>query len=455
MSGRPPATDAGVAIFSRRRLFRDALATWVTEHPDLALVGHVGDDAEDLFDLCRLRFPAVVLFDAGSGMRGAVRSLAELRARYPGVRVVVVYEQLSPDDLALASKVGVDALVPYSHGLDALLVVLLEHIRGFQTGRDEHGNADGALTDEEVEILTLIGGGHTITRIAELLDLTPCTVENAKRRIFVKLRVANQARAIARASALGLVSRRVPAQPRPDRTDGPMLAVLRGPDAPARRDAVVALLSDGISFAIDNVGEAGAPDAWSRWHKGPVLLILVDPQPSDWDSTRSLPVLLVRSNPVPRAEALDLLARSVVGLISASRVGAALLPALTLAKQGHIIIDPAVAPSLAAVLRMPGEPDKRLPGLTVREHEMLTSIAQGHTIRETARRLGIAIKTVENTQARLFLKLGTHSRAGAVAAAHRLGLLSLSDGGQTAGESRPAAAEPSPAELPDHRDRQN
>ena len=47
----------------------------------------------------------------------------------------------------------------------------------------------------------------------------------------------------------------------------------------------------------------------------------------------------------------------------------------------------------------------------------------GHTVRQTARLLDIAEKTVENTQARLFLKLGTRNRAGAIAAAHVLGLL--------------------------------
>jgi FixJ family two-component response regulator len=53
----------------------------------------------------------------------------------------------------------------------------------------------------------------------------------------------------------------------------------------------------------------------------------------------------------------------------------------------------------------------------------LESIALGHTVRQTTRALGIAPKTVENTRARLFGKLGVRSRAGALAAAYSLGLL--------------------------------
>ena len=61
--------------------------------------------------------------------------------------------------------------------------------------------------------------------------------------------------------------------------------------------------------------------------------------------------------------------------------------------------------------------------LTAREADILVSISLGHTVRQTAQSLGIAPKTVENTQARLFSKLGVRNRAGALAAAYALGLL--------------------------------
>lgn len=63
------------------------------------------------------------------------------------------------------------------------------------------------------------------------------------------------------------------------------------------------------------------------------------------------------------------------------------------------------------------------PDLTARELDILRSIARGDTVRQTARLLAIAEKTVESLKARLFLKLGTHNRAGAIRAAYALGLL--------------------------------
>ncbi len=64
-----------------------------------------------------------------------------------------------------------------------------------------------------------------------------------------------------------------------------------------------------------------------------------------------------------------------------------------------------------------------LPELTSRESDILSSMAQGHSIRQTARALGIAPKTVENVQTRLFRKLGVRNRSGALAVANAFGLL--------------------------------
>jgi DNA-binding NarL/FixJ family response regulator len=61
--------------------------------------------------------------------------------------------------------------------------------------------------------------------------------------------------------------------------------------------------------------------------------------------------------------------------------------------------------------------------LSRREREILESIAAGRAVKQTARDLGIAPKTVENLQGRLFRKLGARNRAQAVARAHALGIL--------------------------------
>ena len=61
--------------------------------------------------------------------------------------------------------------------------------------------------------------------------------------------------------------------------------------------------------------------------------------------------------------------------------------------------------------------------LTPREHQILDAIAAGESVKQTARRLGVSPRTIDNTQRVMFLKLGVRNRAHAVSRAHDLGLL--------------------------------
>jgi DNA-binding NarL/FixJ family response regulator len=74
---------------------------------------------------------------------------------------------------------------------------------------------------------------------------------------------------------------------------------------------------------------------------------------------------------------------------------------------------PVVAPDPAAAL-----------GLTPREAEILTLIAQGLTNRQIANSLFISEKTAGVHVSHIFAKLDVHNRAAATAAAHQAGLVS-------------------------------
>ena len=71
----------------------------------------------------------------------------------------------------------------------------------------------------------------------------------------------------------------------------------------------------------------------------------------------------------------------------------------------------------------PAGPRDQPSPLSEREHEVLALVAQGHSNREVADRLGISIKTVETYRARLMEKLELRSRADLVRYALEKGLL--------------------------------
>jgi DNA-binding response OmpR family regulator len=68
-------------------------------------------------------------------------------------------------------------------------------------------------------------------------------------------------------------------------------------------------------------------------------------------------------------------------------------------------------------------PPHRANGLTPREREVLSLLAEGRTQQEISSALVIAPRTVATHIERILAKLGVHSRAEAVAAAYRLDLV--------------------------------
>ena len=153
------------------------------------------------------------------------------------------------------------------------------------------------------------------------------------------------------------------------------------------------------------------------------VLVLVEPQPEQWDAARglNLPILLVLAQEARDAEVVEAVLAGADAVIHADTAPDAVIRVLEEVSQGGSILRPSQARILASVARSAAA----RPGVVLsrRESEIVASIAQGKAVKQTARDLGISAKTVENLQGRLFRKLGVRNRAQAVARAHGLGLL--------------------------------
>src|SRR5689334_22495339 len=188
-----------LAVQSHRRLVRDALAAYLAGRPEFQVVGQTANVA-DLYPLCLLRRPDVVVVDAGPLTIDLVESLRALRVAFPAMEIVVAYTDLTPAATHAAIGAGLTALVPATRGLDALLNMLRRQV--YAAARVP---PDGlALTDRELEIILLLAAGHSVHETAALLEISPHTVENHERHLYAKLGDSTRAHAVARAAALAL-----------------------------------------------------------------------------------------------------------------------------------------------------------------------------------------------------------------------------------------------------------
>lgn len=414
-----------VAVQSSRRLLRDALSACLSFRPDVTVVGKVAEP-DGIPALCELGRPDVVILDAGSRLSEFAVLAGNLLRHFPELNVIVTYRDASEQDLAAACRAGVASLVPESHGLAAVLALLRRrpgrHARSLQ----------GGLTDRERELVVLTGSGHSVSEIAALLGISPFTVENLKRRLYAKLAVNSSVQAVSRAASLGMLDRRTGPAPRrraPASEDVAVLTVLSGQACSALDEVVLVLVASKLPFVVVRGNGPVADTHWARWHRGPIVAALVDPGPPNWDLVEELgvPAILVHSKPLDPPEVAEALASGASALVSADRVDDHFLSVLRMVSQGYLVVDSMpMRPLIGAVRarwdqRVPGTSD--LPELTARESDILRSVAQGYSIRQTAQVLGIAPKTVENVQTRLFRKLGVRNRSGALAVADAFGLL--------------------------------
>jgi two-component system, NarL family, nitrate/nitrite response regulator NarL len=426
MASPSASVTVQVAVQSPSRLLRDTLSSCLSVWPDVTVVGTVADP-ERMPALCELRRPDVVIFDAGRRVGDICRPVDRLTKRFPDLNVIVTYREADEEDLSAARRAGVASLVPESHGLEALLAVLRR-----KRGRHARLGPSG-MTDRELEMLMLAGSGHSVPEMADLLGISPPTVENLKRRIYAKLDVNSGAHAVSRAASLGILDQRAaPAatrRPEPPSEDFPVLTVISAQAGSALDQVVRVLLASAQPFVLVRDRRQVSQAHWVRWHRGPIIAALVDPDPADWGIVEDLgvPAILVHSKPLESPELADALASGASSLVQAETIADHFLSVLRMAGQGYLVVDSKPMRPLIGAVRArwdrhaPGGTD--LPELTARECDILRSGAEGHSIRQTARLLGIAPKTVENIQTHLFRKLGVRNRAGAVAVASAFGLL--------------------------------
>lgn len=187
------------------------------------------------------------------------------------------------------------------------------------------------------------------------------------------------------------------------------------------RDLVGAVLSlQGVAVTL-----ADGDEALDAAVDSDAVLVLVSPGPEDWDTARraARPVVLVSEVHLGADERLAAVLRGADAVVHTDASPVELAAAVAAVRRGETLLDPLSARRLAAAARTGHVSAQAELRLTPRELSILLSVEQGESVKQTARSLGIAMKTVENLQSRMFRKLGARNRAHAVTIAHRLGLL--------------------------------
>jgi DNA-binding NarL/FixJ family response regulator len=183
---------------------------------------------------------------------------------------------------------------------------------------------------------------------------------------------------------------------------------------------------DVVRYALEKAGLLTV-DLVSLRNDGhaPVVVVLVDPSETDWSMALQMQaqIIVVEDVEGDVSRSVDLLVRGADAVVGTDLEVHDLVEVIATVASGDLHIRPEEASEAVARLRLLPSARPDVPVLTPRELDILQSIDRGDAVKQTARRLGISEKTVQNIQSGLFRKLSARNRAQAVAKAHEMGLV--------------------------------
>ena len=202
-----------ILIVDDHPVVRDGLRGMLAGEPDLDVVGEASDGAEARAVVGTLR-PDVILMDLrmpGMGGAAAIRALAEDGNR---ARILVLTTYDSDSDVVPALEAGATGYLLKDTPRPELVRAIRAAARGeavlapsvaTRLVSQLRAPAQDALSERELEVLTLIAQGETNRGAAARLFISEATVKTHLLHIYTKLDVNDRAAAVAAAYERGLL----------------------------------------------------------------------------------------------------------------------------------------------------------------------------------------------------------------------------------------------------------
>jgi DNA-binding NarL/FixJ family response regulator len=196
-----------VLVVDDHPLFRKGVVQLLHEEPDLEVRAEVSTSNQALGAIRRQKFDLAVVDIGLEGSANGIELTKSIRAEKPKLPVLILsmHDEMLFAERAL--RAGARGYVMKREALDNFINAVRTVLRGeifispnmskrMVMAHLHGGGGEGAspierLTDREVEVLQLIGGGREVREIAQQLHLSTKTVEAHRAHIKEKLNLAN------------------------------------------------------------------------------------------------------------------------------------------------------------------------------------------------------------------------------------------------------------------------
>ena len=203
-------------------LMRQGLRKILEERPEFEIVAEVGDGREAVKQ-CQATKPDVAVLDVAMPLLNGIDAAQQIARKVPETKVLVlsmhsdeVYVtralQAGATGYMLKDSAGKDLLkgiasvaAGQAYFSPAIARLMLDDYKRRVTGADVIDRYE-TLSAREREIFQLIAEARTNKEVAELLEISPATVETHRARILQKLDIHNTAELVLYAVRRGIIS---------------------------------------------------------------------------------------------------------------------------------------------------------------------------------------------------------------------------------------------------------
>lgn len=211
-----------VLIVDDHTIVRDGISSLLALAGDIEVVGEAANGREGLEKVSKL-LPDVVLMDISMPIMGGLEAIHRIRKEFPETKILVLTQYDDKEHVFPAIQAGANGFISKTAASSELTsgvravsagesylspAIAKLFVEDYQRVAPQEGKSDpySELTDREREMLKLVVEGYKTRQIADMLAITPKTVEAHKASLMRKLGIHSNLELIKYALRRGIIT---------------------------------------------------------------------------------------------------------------------------------------------------------------------------------------------------------------------------------------------------------
>ncbi|HEY0677635.1 MAG TPA: response regulator transcription factor [Chitinophagaceae bacterium] len=210
-----------VAIADDHALFRAGVRTSLMGRKDVELIAEA-DNGMQLLNLLKHIDPDVILLDIQMPIMDGIQTLPEIRKLYPHIKVIILSMHNDHSMISKLMEIGANSYLTKNSDSETIYQAIKTCyeqefffneltnkalLSGLRTKRTEPGTPqDINLSDKEITILKLMCEEKTTKEIADIVEISPRTVEAIRDKLKTKTGAKSMAGLVMYALKSGIIN---------------------------------------------------------------------------------------------------------------------------------------------------------------------------------------------------------------------------------------------------------